>query len=112
MLKTPNTYHDNIERMVTAKWIVTTSTQSALPEWLEFELLEICLCEIHKSIWHTPFNRYAWIIEKELSGSSMDYHGTHIRLLGHIFSMIARCLLTCPEDQQQFWNDLKIRFPS
>ncbi|EKJ75848.1 hypothetical protein FPSE_04028 [Fusarium pseudograminearum CS3096] len=111
LLKTPNTYHDNIERMVTAKWIVTTSTQSALPEWLEFELLEICLCEIHKSIWHTPFNRYAWIIEKELSGSSMNYHGTHIRLLGHIFSMIARCLLTCPEDQQKFWKDLKISGP-
>ncbi|KAM0542074.1 hypothetical protein ACHAO7_010139 [Fusarium culmorum] len=105
LLKTPNTYHDNIERMVTAKWIVTTSTQSALPEWLEFELLEICLCEIHKSIWHAPFNRYAWIVEKELSGNDMNYHASHVVLLGHIFSMIAISLLTCPEDQQQFWKD-------
>ncbi|KAF5665988.1 hypothetical protein FHETE_6451 [Fusarium heterosporum] len=43
-------------------------------------------------MWHTPFNRYAWIVERQLSGSDMEYHGEHITILGHVFSMIARVL--------------------
>lgn len=65
LLKINNSYHDNIEHLVVHKWIATVSIQCGLPEWPTYELLEIYLCEIMKSLWHQPLTRYAWIVERE-----------------------------------------------
>jgi hypothetical protein len=78
LLKTPNSYHDNVERLVTMKWMITTSTQSALPDWLEFELLEICLCELIRFTRHHPFNRYAWIFERAYLGGSNELQRSYL----------------------------------
>ncbi|KAI6773213.1 hypothetical protein HG531_000062 [Fusarium graminearum] len=56
-----------------------------LPHWMDCEILEITACEAMKSDWHQPFNRYAWMVEYELSKSEMSYHGDYMVMLGHDF---------------------------
>ncbi|KAF4452903.1 snf2 family helicase [Fusarium austroafricanum] len=51
LLKTANSYHDNLERLVVQRWMVTASTQCGLPGWLQYESLEICLCEVMNEEW-------------------------------------------------------------
>jgi hypothetical protein len=59
-----------------------------------------------KSICQQPFNRYAWNVERQFSKSDMKYHGDHITILGHIFSMLARLFLgTHDETDQTFFKD-------
>ncbi|KAM0368854.1 hypothetical protein ACHAO7_011033 [Fusarium culmorum] len=93
LLKQANSYQDNVERLLVQKSISYWSRYD-LPEWMDCEILEITACEAMKSNWHQPFNRYAWVVEYELSKSEMSYHGDYIVMLGHVFSMLARLLLT------------------
>lgn len=105
LLKTMGSYHDNIERLNIAKWMVQLSAECALPSWMEFELMEIVICESIKAAWLTPFNRYSWIVEREVSKSEIAYHSPHVVKMGHIFSMIARLLWTADEEEQRFWSE-------
>ena len=102
MIRTKNTYYDNIERMVVQKWILQTAAQSGLPEWLKYEYLEICLCELMKCKWKQPFNRYAWIVEREIAKSDIQYCSDHCVILGHVFSMMAWILMLATGEEQQF----------
>ncbi|KAF4467161.1 hypothetical protein FALBO_5944 [Fusarium albosuccineum] len=85
MLKVMDSYHDNIEHLNITKWMTQLSVEIGLPPWLEFELMEICICEAIKNAWHTPFNRYSWIVEREYSKGQKAYHSDH--------------------NDQEFWND-------
>ncbi|RGP63853.1 snf2 family helicase [Fusarium longipes] len=49
LLKHANSYHGNIERLAVQKWMVTSSTQSGLPPWMEDEILGISLYQ-----WYGP----------------------------------------------------------
>lgn len=93
MLKQANSYQDNVERLLVQKSISFTFYYD-LPHWMDCEILEITACEAMKSDWHQPFNRYAWVVEYELSKSEMSYHGDYMVMLGHVFSMYARLFLT------------------
>ncbi|KAK7414021.1 hypothetical protein QQZ08_012557, partial [Neonectria magnoliae] len=103
LLKVKNTYHDNIERLCLTKWMVHLSAEIALPEWLKHELVEICICEAIKSAWNTPFNRYAWISQREMENKTIAYHSEDMVKLGHILSIVAKLLLNAREDEQSFW---------
>ncbi|KAH7198793.1 uncharacterized protein B0J16DRAFT_367827 [Fusarium flagelliforme] len=81
-----------------------TAAQSGLPEWLKYEYLENCLCELMKCKWKQPFNRYAWVVEREIAKSDIQYHSDHCIILGHVFSMMARVLMLATEEEQQFWT--------
>ncbi|KAF4996846.1 hypothetical protein FDECE_12282 [Fusarium decemcellulare] len=105
MLKVMDSYHDNIEHMNITKWMTQLSVEIGLPPWLEFELMEICICEAIKNAWHTPFNRYSWIVKWEYSKGQMAYHSDHVIIMGHIFSMLARVFWESSKNDQEFWND-------
>lgn len=87
MTKTKSSYQDNVERILVNKWMIQASTESGLPGWLSHELLEMCLCECLKAQWHQPFNRYAWIVEREYSGYDMAYHSDHIQIVGLVLGL-------------------------
>jgi hypothetical protein len=60
LLKTKNPDHDFGEYQVIEKWMWHLSTESQFADiGLKTALLEICLCEQIKSLWHQSFNRYA-----------------------------------------------------
>ncbi|KAL2682399.1 hypothetical protein Neosp_006850 [[Neocosmospora] mangrovei] len=106
LLKVQDSYHDNIERLNVTKWMIQLSAEIGLPSWLQYELLEICICEAMKSSWHMPFNRYSWIVEREMSKGDMAYHSDHVITMGHMFSMMARVLLETDDDiERAFWSD-------
>ncbi|KAM0425330.1 hypothetical protein ACHAPT_009386 [Fusarium lateritium] len=104
-LKVIDSYHDNIEMFNITELMAQLSAEIALPEYLEYELLEICLCEVIKHMWHTPFNRYSWIVEQERSKGDMAYHSEHVHIMGHVFSMMARILMGCSEAERSFWSE-------
>ncbi|EKJ68980.1 hypothetical protein FPSE_10853, partial [Fusarium pseudograminearum CS3096] len=94
-----------VAKLLLTNWIVTSSYNCGLPLWMDDEILEISLCEVMKSLWHQPFNRYAWLVEHEYSQFEMSYHANHIIILGHVFSMLARLFLSAHEKtEQDFYN--------
>lgn len=90
--------------MVNQKWILQTAAQSGLPEWLRYEYLETCLSEVIKCKRKQLFNRYAWIVEREIAKSDIQYHSDHCVILGHVSSMMARMLMLATEEEQRFWT--------
>ncbi|UZP40138.1 hypothetical protein NXS19_007954 [Fusarium pseudograminearum] len=88
LLKQADSYQDNVERLLVQNWIVTSSSKCGLPLWMDNEILEISLCEVMKSLWHQPFNRYAWLVEHEYSQFEMSYTQTTSSYLVMFF----RCL--------------------
>lgn len=105
LLKQADSYQDNVERLLVQNWIVTSSSKCGLPLWMDNEILEISLCEVMKSLWHQPFNRYAWLVEHEYSQFEMSYHADHIIILGHVFSMLARLFLSAHDKtERDFYN--------
>ncbi|KAI5459719.1 hypothetical protein BGZ63DRAFT_405674 [Mariannaea sp. PMI_226] len=105
LLKVKNSYHDNIERLNVSKWMVQLSAEIGLPQWMEYEVMEICICEAIKTSWHQPLNRYSWIVEREISKSDMAYHSDHVVMMGHMFSMLARVFPDSNEQEQKFWTN-------
>ncbi|GKU03586.1 hypothetical protein FLAG1_06226 [Fusarium langsethiae] len=53
------------------------------------------------SLWHQPFNRYAWVVEYAHSKYEMSYHGEHTIILGHVFSMLARLFFTADNKEER-----------
>lgn len=102
ILKTKNSYHDNIERVCCTKWATQLSTELDLPEWMTDKVREICVFEWIKTSWHQSFNRYAWIVEHKVRGNDMAYHSNNMIVLGHVFSLAAKLILSHPEDKE-FW---------
>ncbi|KAF7558126.1 hypothetical protein G7Z17_g187 [Cylindrodendrum hubeiense] len=78
------------------------SWQLDLPSWLQYELMKILMFEAIEAAWNTPFNRYAWIIQRDLENKTISYHTEVITKLGHTFSAVAKLLLHASEDEQTF----------
>lgn len=68
LLKIKNTYHDQIERICLTKYSIQVSAEIDLPDWLVGVPREIVVWEAIKASWHTPFNRYAWVMPRYLKG--------------------------------------------
>ncbi|KAF5008440.1 hypothetical protein FDECE_5272 [Fusarium decemcellulare] len=101
ILKVKNSYHDHIERICITKWANQLSAKIPLPGWMTDEIREICVFEMIKAYWHQSFNRYAWVVEYDVQGHALEYHSDDVIRLGHIFSVVAKLLLRCqPEDQE------------
>lgn len=106
LLKNAGSYHDAVERMLVERWLWQLSAESGLPRWLKGSLGEICVCEIMKTYWLAPFNRYTWIVEKDMTGADMNYHSERVIAAGHVFSIIAKLVLSIdPQDveAQEWW---------
>ncbi|KAJ4265989.1 hypothetical protein NW762_003962 [Fusarium torreyae] len=104
ILKTKNTYYDNLERICCTKWAIQLSTEINLPEWMTGEVREICVFEWIKTSWHQSFNRYAWVVEHDVRGHDIEYHSSDMIRLGHVFSLAAKLIIGHPEDWE-FWVD-------
>lgn len=103
LLKTKGTYHDYLKRVNVVKRMVAMSAKTKFPFKLQGAVLEICLCELIKTHQHQPFNRYAWVVEREVSGTEMNYHSDFVVTLGHLFSLIAKLVLQHDEKNRNFW---------
>ncbi|KAJ4307520.1 hypothetical protein N0V84_012674 [Fusarium piperis] len=102
MLKVADSYHDNMERLSVVKWGPQLSAEMRLPVWIEDELREIIIFETIKTYFRTEFNRYSWVVLRDLFGHDFDYHDQRARRLGHLFSIIAKIISHCTEDKD-FW---------
>ncbi|KLO85638.1 permease-unknown function [Fusarium fujikuroi] len=103
LIKLKNSYYDNIERICFTKWANQLSAEVMLPDWMTDAMREICIFELIKTSWHQPFNRYAWVVERDVSGHDMEYHSNDMIGLGHVFSVVAKLLLDNPKTQIQDW---------
>ncbi|KAF5584723.1 snf2 family helicase [Fusarium subglutinans] len=103
LIKLKNSYYDNIERICVTKWANQLSAEVMLPDWMTDAMREICIFELIKTSWHQPFNRYAWVVERDVSGHDMEYHSDDMIGLGHVFSAVAKLLLHDPKSQIQDW---------
>jgi hypothetical protein len=65
-----------------------------LPGWMNDAIREICIFELTKTSWHQRFNRYAWAVERDVSGHDMEYHPNDMIGLGNVFSVVAKLLLS------------------
>ncbi|UZP45205.1 hypothetical protein NXS19_013017 [Fusarium pseudograminearum] len=52
-----------------------------------------------------PFNRYSWIVLRDMFGHDFDHHGKSAKFLGHVFSIIAKIALQTEDVGKQFWLD-------
>ncbi|CVK94439.1 uncharacterized protein FMAN_03543 [Fusarium mangiferae] len=84
LIKLKNSYYDNIERICVTKWANQLSAEVMLPDWMTDAMREICIFELIKTSWHQPFNRYAWVVERGVSGHDLEYHSNDMIGLGHI----------------------------
>ncbi|KAF5963589.1 hypothetical protein FBULB1_13287 [Fusarium bulbicola] len=98
LLKLKNSYYDNIERICVTKWAIQLSAEVMLPDWMTDAVREICIFELIKTSWHQPFNRYAWVVERDVRGLEMEYHSNDMVRLGHVFSIVAKLLLDTAEN--------------
>ncbi|QGI61236.1 hypothetical protein CEK27_005207 [Fusarium fujikuroi] len=103
LIKLKNSYYDNIERICVTKWANQLSAEVMLPDWMTDAMREICIFELIKTSWHQPFNRYVWVVERDISGHDMEYHSNDMIGLGHVFSVVAKLLLDNPKTQIQDW---------
>jgi len=107
ILKVKNSYHDQAERDFIVEWAQgnLASAPNALPQWVyDIPVIsEICWSELAKTLFHQPFNRYAWVAQEE-SGIAFSYHSDATASLGHVFSMAARLIIHQQQDQD-FWAD-------
>ncbi|KAF4463903.1 hypothetical protein FALBO_9275 [Fusarium albosuccineum] len=103
ILKVKNSYHDHIERICITKWANQLSAKIPLPGWMTDEIREICVFEVIKAYWHQSFNRYAWVVEYDVQGHALEYHSDDVIRLGHIFSVVAKLLLRCQPEDEEFW---------
>lgn len=105
ILKAKNSYHDQMEKVFTDWWSKGISSMD-IPEWrwMSFHpgTRDICSFELAKTVFHQPFNRYAWIAQ-EARGISFSYHSDATTRLGHVFSMAARLIIHQHQDQE-FWE--------
>ncbi|RGP72380.1 hypothetical protein FLONG3_6776 [Fusarium longipes] len=94
----------NIELVSCVEWASQISAEVALPDWMTDELREICIFELIKSSWSQPFNRYAWVVERDAQGGNIEYHSNDNVRLGHVFSLVAKIALDfdCEQDRE-FW---------
>ncbi|KAF4454848.1 permease [Fusarium austroafricanum] len=104
LIKVKNSYCDNIERICCTKWANQLSAEVMLPDWIRDELREICIFELIKTSWHQPFNRYAWVVERDTQGNDMEYHSNDMVRLGHVFSIVAKLVLNRPTDKS-WWKE-------
>ncbi|KAJ4114781.1 hypothetical protein NW768_011335 [Fusarium equiseti] len=109
LLKTKNSYYDNIERICCTKWATQLSAEVNLPDWMTGGLQEMCIFKLIKTSWHQSFNRFAWIVEKEIQGKDMSYHSHDNVRLGHIFSLACKVIMNI-EETREFWQENSI-FP-
>lgn len=56
--------------------------------------MEICICEAIKTAWHQPFNRYRWIVEREINKGKMEYHSLYVVVLGQTLMATAMTSLS------------------
>lgn len=105
LIKLKDSYHDHIERMLMNKWMINAAVEMDLPPFLSNELLEIVIMEVLRRNWESPVNRYAWRIMHEIHGTSVEFHSKTTKVLGHIFSLIARVVLFCDDEERQFWDE-------
>ncbi|KAF4503723.1 hypothetical protein FAGAP_1 [Fusarium agapanthi] len=103
LIKLKNSYYDNIERICVTKWANQLPAEVMLPDWMTDAMREICIFELIKTSWQQPFNRYAWVVERDVSGHDMEYHSNDMIGLGHVFSVVAKLLLDNPKNQIQDW---------
>ncbi|RSL97586.1 hypothetical protein CEP52_010794 [Fusarium oligoseptatum] len=107
LLKIKGSYHDHIERFDWAKWAIQLSAEVGIPSWKEGAVREICIYEIIKVYIHTPFNRYSWMILRDMFGSGgFDHQGPETVRLGHLLSIVTKLLPSSREQdptEQSFW---------
>ena len=107
ILKAKNSYHDQMERDFIVEWAQgdLAASTNALPQWVyDIPVIsEICWSELAKTVFHLPFNRYAWIAQED-SDIAFSYHSDITASLGHVFSMAARLIIHQQQDQD-FWAD-------
>ncbi|CAF3600281.1 unnamed protein product [Fusarium graminearum] len=102
-LKIADSYHDNIERLAVSKWAPQLSAEIDLPDWISDELREILIYEVIKTYLAQPFNRYSWVVLRDIFGHEFSHHDKRATNLGHIFSIIAKIVLRNLELDQDFW---------
>ncbi|KAF9784127.1 hypothetical protein IL306_008459 [Fusarium sp. DS 682] len=73
-IKVKDSYHDNIERLAISKWAPQLSAEIGLPAWIQDELREIIVFEIIKTYLYQPFNRYSWVVLRDLFGHDFQYY--------------------------------------
>ncbi|KAH6956530.1 hypothetical protein DER45DRAFT_595281 [Fusarium avenaceum] len=81
LLKTKKSYHDNIEHLTSGlpRYPFSVVSRSGLPmSYWRYA------CEIIKFLWYQPFNRYAWIVERDWSKNEVAYHSEHIEIIRHV----------------------------
>jgi hypothetical protein len=105
MLKCADSYHDNMERMGITKWSPQISAEVNLPSWVEDELREILIFETMKTFLHQEFNRFSWVVIRDLFGNDLEYHGKQAVRLGHLFSVVAKIVFDNPDADQEFWTE-------
>jgi len=107
LLKTKNSYYDNIERICCKRWATQLSAEVALPDWVTGGLREMCIFELIKTSWHQLFIRYDWVVEKEIQGKDMPYHSNDTVCVSHIFSLACKVILNI-EETREFWQENSI----
>ncbi|RSL44137.1 hypothetical protein CEP54_014810 [Fusarium duplospermum] len=107
LIKVKGSYHDHMERFNWDKWAMQLSAQVGIPSWREGAVREVCIYEIIKTFVHTPFNRYAWMVLRDMFGSGgFDHQApeTRIRPLIETAFNEVKELLEQKDEQYVTWH--------
>lgn len=101
-----NTYHDYQERDCLARWVNQASAECALPVTISGDLRELILYEAIKSRWNTGFNRYIWIVLRDMSVPMWDLHLPSTQVVGLFCTLVTRMVLKYMLEPNglEFWD--------
>ena len=103
LLKCKDTFNDSQERISCAKLAVLISVECSHPLWAPMITREMAIYEVLRFKLGQTFNRYAWVIVRELK-SDLSLHDKATEALGHLVSVAVRLTAEIStEHEQGFW---------
>lgn len=101
-LKVINSFHDHQECLCMTKWSKQMSAEMALEDWYPDNIRELIIFEFQRAYFHQPFNRYAWLLLRDLSPSSFEYNSELTKKVGHALTCIAKLCISADSNNRAF----------
>lgn len=84
------------------KWAKQMSAEMNLDDWYPDNIRELIIFEFQRAYLHQPFNRYAWVLLRDLGPVGFQYNGSQTFKLGHTLTCVAKLCLSADIKNRTF----------
>lgn len=105
VLKVNDSFHDHQERLLGTKWAKQMSAEMDLEDWYPDNIRELIIFEFQRAYFHQPYNRYAWILLRDLSPSAFAYNSELTVKVAHAVTCVAKLCMAADAENRAFWEE-------